>query len=390
MQAAAWVWPVELTPYRRSGGNKMFHLFGQTRMTALLVAIFVLFAGGLAQAQQKPSSVRPPVGAIQTEPGGSLPGRALGNISDSETWRKIRHDAAGRVSTANPNDSVLVRSQGEDFRNLRNNTLVQTGAWSLLGIFVLLALFFLARGRIQIEAGLSGRTVLRFNTLERFAHWLTAGSFVVLGLTGLNMLYGKAVLLPVIGSSAFAALMLAGKYSHNYLGFAFTIGVVLMVILWLRENIPSRVDIRWLAVGGGLFAKGVHPPAKKFNAGQKIIFWVVVITGLSLISTGFSLLFPFQIALFEGTFNFLNMFGFDLPSGLTPLQETQLALLWHAVVALVAIVIIIAHIYIGTVSMEGAIDAVTTGEVDENWAREHHSLWLAELRDTKDEGSSSD
>jgi hypothetical protein len=68
----------------------MFHLFGQTRMTALLVAIFVLFAGGLAQAQQKPSSVRPPVGAIQTEPGGSLPGRALGNISDSETWRKIR------------------------------------------------------------------------------------------------------------------------------------------------------------------------------------------------------------------------------------------------------------------------------------------------------------
>ncbi len=387
--------PCELTPreftlYRRTGGNGMFYLFGQARTITLLLAIFVLFASSLAQAQQKPSSVRPPGDAAQTAPGGSVPGRALGNVSDSETWRKIRHGGAGRASNTDPNAGVLVQSQGEDFRNFRNNTLVQTGAWSLLGVVLFLAMFFLARGRIRIDAGLSGRTVLRFNTLERFAHWLTAGSFVVLGLTGLNMLYGKTVLLPVIGSSSFAALTLAGKYSHNYLGFAFTIGVVLMVILWLRENIPSGHDIRWLAQGGGMFTKGVHPPARKFNAGQKIIFWVVVITGLSLIATGFSLLFPFQFALFESTFIFMNIFGFDLPSELTPLQETQLALLWHSIVALVAIVIIIAHIYIGTLGMEGAIDAVTSGEVDENWAKEHHSLWLAELRASKDDGSAAD
>ena len=116
----------------------------------------------------------------------------------------------------------------------------------------------------------------------------------------------------------------------------------------------------------------------------------MVVSGLSLATTGFSLLFPFQFALFEGTFRLLNAFGFGLPIELTPLQETQLALLWHSIVALVAIVVIIAHIYIGTLGMEGAIDAVMTGEVDENWAQEHHSLWLTEIRGSNDERSAAD
>jgi len=340
-----------------------------------------------AFAQQSSSSVRPPDSTGSTAPsasaqGGAVPGGALGNVSDAELWRKVRHGAAGRVSIPDPNAAVLVQSQGEDFRLFRDNQLRQAGAWALLVVVVLLALFFLIRGRVRVESGLSGRTVLRFKFWERFAHWLTAGSFVVLGLTGLNMLYGKTVLMPVIGQSAFATLTLAGKYAHNFLGFSFTLGVLLMIVLWIRDNLPSRHDVKWIAVGGGLFGKGIHPPAKKFNAGQKLVFWVVVLSGLSLAASGFSLMFPFQFALFEGTFRFLNLFGFGLATDLTPLQETQLALIWHNVVALVAIVLIIAHIYIGSLGMEGAIDAVTTGEVDENWAREHHSLWLKEVGDT--------
>ena len=131
--------------------------------------------------------------------------------------------------------------------------------------------------------------------------------------------------------------------------------------------------------GGGLFSKGNHVPAKKFNAGQKLIFWATVLGGLSISYTGICLLFPFEFAPFAPTFTLLNVFGFDLPTTLSPVHETQLALMWHAVMALVLIVIIIAHIYIGTLGMEGAIEAVTTGEVDENWAREHHSLWLEEI-----------
>jgi formate dehydrogenase subunit gamma len=361
----------------------MYQAFGRTRAVVLLLTVlFVIsYFADAAMAQQRPSSVRPPVEAGEKAPGGAVPGGAIGNISDSETWRKIRHGGQGRISIRDPQAAVLVQSQGEDFRNFRNKNLSVYGAWGLLGIVVLLALFFLARGRIKIDSGFSGRTVLRFNTLERIAHWLTAGSFVVLGLTGLNMLYGKAVLLPVIGPSAFAALTMAGKYAHNFLGFAFMVGILLLIVLWLKDNLPAMHDLRWIAVGGGLFSKGVHPPAKKFNAGQKLIFWVVIITGVSLSVSGLSLMFPYKFALFEPTFKFLNVFGFSLPVDLTPLQETQLSLLWHSILALVTIVIIIAHIYIGSVGMEGAIGAVTTGEVDENWAREHHSLWLAELQE---------
>ena len=76
----------------------------------------------------------------------------------------------------------------------------------------------------------------------------------------------------------------------------------------------------------------------------------------------------------------MNIFGFGLPTDLTLLQETQLSVLWHGVVALIMITIIIGHIYIGTpVGMEGAIGAVGSGQVDVNWAREHHSLWAAEM-----------
>ncbi|MDP7547481.1 MAG: cytochrome b/b6 domain-containing protein, partial [Alphaproteobacteria bacterium] len=160
--------------------------------------------------------------------------------------------------------------------------------------------------------------------------------------------------------------------------FAFMAGIVLMVVLWLRQNIPSKDDLVWLARGGGLFMKGSHPPARKFNAGQKIFFWIVILGGLSISLSGLALLFPFKLPFFAVTFETANIFGFDLPTNLNALEEVQLSQLWHAVVGLVLIIVIIAHIYIGTIGMVGAFDAMGTGNVDENWAREHHSLWAEE------------
>ncbi len=157
------------------------------------------------------------------------------------------------------------------------------------------------------------------------------------------------------------------------------LGVVMIFVLWVLENIPDKYDFAWLAKGGGMFKKGVHPPARKFNAGQKIIFWIVVLGGVSISFSGIALLFPFQFQAFSGTFVFLNFFGFDLPEDLTLLQEMQLMQLWHAVLGLVLIAVIVGHIYIGTLGMQGAFDAMGSGMVDENWAREHHSIWLAEV-----------
>ncbi len=319
---------------------------------------------------------------------GNVPGNSLGAASDSEFWRAVRNGDQGTVSIPDKSAGIMVQSEGETWRNFRNGPLSTAGVWIILIVIAALAVFFAIRGRVRIESGFSGKTVERFGNLERFAHWLTGGTFIVLGLTGLNMLYGRYLFGGVADGSGefgalhttFAAILYYGKWAHNYLAFGFMAGLALILILWVRDNIPDRLDLKWLAVAGGLFSKGVHPPAKKFNAGQKVIFWIVILGGLSLSLSGLSLLFPFEFALFAKTYAVLNAFGFVLPTDLTAIEEMQLSQIWHSIIALVMTAVIIAHIYIGSLGMEGAFDAMGTGQVDENWAREHHSLWVAELK----------
>jgi formate dehydrogenase subunit gamma len=316
------------------------------------------------------------VSSAQTK--GEVPGQTLGVKSDADLWRFVRTGNAGSTQMKNELSAVMIQSEGDNWRAVRNGPLSIYGAYGLGGIIALLAVFYLIRGRIRIEAGPSDERILRFGAIDRFAHWLMAGSFVVLGLTGLNMLYGRHVLLPLIGKESFAAIAEAGKYAHNYLAFAFMLGLALSFVLWVRHNIPSLLDLKWLAQGGGIFVKGAHPPARKFNAGQKIIFWAVMIGGLSVSMSGIALMFPFQTHMFSETFALLNNFGFALPTDFTPLQEQQLNQLWHGVVSLALVTMIIAHIYIGSIGMEGALDAMNTGMVDRNWAKEHHNLWVEE------------
>ena len=127
-----------------------------------------------------------------------------------------------------------------------------------------------------------------------------------------------------------------------------------------------------------MFSKHDHPPAKKFNAGQKILFWLIMLGGVSISLSGISLMLPFEFHLFSKTFAMLNVFGFNLPTNLTSVEEMQYAATWHGIVALFLVCVIFGHIYIGTIGMEGAFDAMGSGEVDLNWAKEHHGLWVEE------------
>ncbi|NQV83387.1 MAG: formate dehydrogenase subunit gamma [Rhodospirillales bacterium] len=316
--------------------------------------------------------------AAQT--GGSVPGNFSGNLSDAELWRAVRKGVRGNSDMQDPMAATLVQSEGDNWRAFKNGLLSQFGGWLLVAVLIGLALFRMVRGQVKIDSGPSGQTVERFNALERATHWLTASSFVVLGLSGLNVLYGKYVLSPIIGKAAFASLTYYGKIAHNYIGFAFMVGIVLMFVMWVRHNLLDATDLKWIAHGGGLLTKGDHPPAKRFNFGQKCIFWIVVLGGLTLSVSGLALLFPYEITPWGGTFAALNIFGFGLPTNLTALQETQISVLWHSVTALGMIAVIIAHIYIGTpLGMEGALDAVTSGQVDTHWIKEHHSLFAEEM-----------
>jgi len=359
-------------------------LFGVLGLLGVLVAV----GGGLGGLDVAPAFAQVEGRSVDelSPQAGNVPGGNLGTRSDAKIWRTIRRGTQGKVSIPDKLAGVMIQSEGDNWRAWRNGPITVAGAWATLGVIGALALFFVARGRIMIDAGPSGRTVERFNGMERFAHWLIAVSFIALALTGLNLLYGRHVLLPVLGPDVFAAITLGGKYIHNYVSFAFMVGIVMVFVLWVRDNIPTGDDLRWLAMGGGLLVKGVHPPSRKFNAGQKILFWLVVVGGVSLAVSGVTLLFPFQFSLFAPTFEVLNVLGFGLPTDLGPVQEMQLSQIWHGIMGLVMIAIIMAHIYIGSIGMEGAFGAMGAGHVDVNWAREHHNLWYETLADDDGDG----
>lgn len=316
-----------------------------------------------------------------------------GGASDPELWRALRFGSADITSQVrSPGATLLVQDDGMGWLNFREGPLRIYGGYFLLSVIGLLVLFLLLRGRIRIGAGRSGETITRFKFIERFAHWLLAGSFILLGVTGLITLFGRKAIEffannPETYQAArelYATLALYSKWVHNNVSWAFMLALVLVFVMWVVHNLPSRTDLVWLAKGGGIIGSS-HPPAKKFNAGQKLIFWSVILLGGSISASGLALLFPFELNMFAATFDKMRSFGItelpiygSLPEALTPHSEMMHAQIWHSAVSFLLMGIVIAHIYIGSVGMEGAYDAMGSGEVDLNWAKEHHSLWVEE------------
>src|SRR5205085_7716193 len=262
----------------------------------------------------------------------------------------------GRVSIPDQRSGVLEQPAGRDWREFRNVTLRWIGGIAILGTLAVLVIFYLSRGMVRLESGRSGRSIVRFTAFERFVHWMTATCFIILAISGLNITFGRPLLLPLIGFEAFSQWSKWAKYAHNYLSFPFTIGVVLIFLMWIAGNIPNKVDVDWLKRGGGMIGHD-QPPAYRFNAGQKAIYWIVVIGGAAVAGTGYELMFPFYLSGIEGM---------------------QLAEIVHSVVAVLFVAAMLGHISIGTIGMEGAFEAMGSGTVDINWAKEHHRLWLEE------------
>ena len=261
----------------------------------------------------------------------------------------------GQIAQPNERERVLMQPAGRQWDYFHEVLLHWLGAIVILGMIAVLAAAYLIMGRLRISKGRSGQKVRRFSAFERFSHWLTAISFVVLGLTGLNITFGKIVLLPLVGPDTFSDVAQAAKYVHNLTSFSFVAGLALIAVIFFKDNFPAKVDLDWLRQGGG-FIRNKHASADRFNLGEKLVFWLSLVTGVAVSASGFLLLFPF--------------YGTDIP-------QMQLAQVAHAVVAILFIALILAHIYIGTLGMEGAFEAMATGEVDLNWAKEHHDLWLA-------------
>lgn len=307
-------------------------------LLALAIGLFALSAPATAQ---QPTSVNPTAQSVKEA-------QLLNALKPGESL-------SGRVTIPNKNAATLIQP-GRDWRAYNQETLPRIGTIAILGILAVLVAFYLMRGKIRIDAGPSMMKILRFGAADRFVHWLTAASFLTLAITGINVTFGKTLLAPIMGAEGFAAWAGFAKLIHNYVGFAFMVGVVLTFLIWVKDNIPTGTDVAWFAAGGGLLTKGSHPPAQRFNGGQKIVFWSVVIGGFFLSLSGWHLIFPTS----------------------ETIAEVQWQATIHGTVSYLMIALIIGHIYIGSIGMEGAFDAMGSGEVDLNWAKEHHSLWVQE------------
>ncbi len=278
----------------------------------------------------------------------------------SDMWRDAREGSGGYTTQTGPYiTNTMISNVGENWRQIRTGPLVTYGGWALVVVLALISLFAVVKGRIRIEGGRSGMTVERWKAYERFLHWFTALSFVVLAITGLSLLFGRYVLIPLFGHSGFATYAQFAYNVHNALGLFFSVAVLLMIVLWIRHNIPNKTDLQWFRQGGGIIGNK-HPSAGKVNGGEKVWFWLgVVVLGLTVIISGFILLFP-------------NM-GF----------QTREIMAWsqvvHAVAALVWIALFFGHAYIGTIGTEGAFEGMARGRVDTNWAKQHHDLWYEEI-----------
>jgi formate dehydrogenase subunit gamma len=287
------------------------------------------------------------------------------SVVNEQTLLRQAPRIEGRIDIPNQTASVLEQPAGRTWDYFHQVTLHWLGAIVIIGTVVGLAAGYFLLGRLRISAGRSGRKVPRFKAFERFAHWLTAVSFVVLGISGLNVTFGKRLLLPLIGPDAFSAFSEAAKYAHNFISFPFVLGLALIVVIFIKDNIPDRIDLEWFKQGGG-FIKSKHAPARRFNAGEKLVFWGALGAGAAVAISGYLLLFPFYV---------------------TDIAGMQIAQVVHSVIAVLFVALILGHIYIGTLGMEGAFEAMWTGEVDFNWAKEHHDLWL---RDQLAKGRSAD
>jgi formate dehydrogenase subunit gamma len=298
---------------------------------------------------------------MQLQPGNNAP-----------MWRQVGQGVEGTVNFPYREYGVLIQptvaypgvaptNAGEAWRQVRNRVIIPYGGSLLVIALLALAIMYFTKGPIRLHGAPSGRLIERFTPFERAAHWANAAAFVLLAVSGLVMAFGQFFLRPVIGNTLFGWLTYALKNVHNFVGPLFAVSLVIVIATFVRDNWPQRGDWTWLKRFGGMF--GEHEvPSHRFNAGEKIVFWVgVFVLGLIVVGSGLVLdkLIP-NLEYLRSTMQVVHMI--------------------HATAAMFMMALFAGHIYMGTVGTEGAYQAMRTGYVDETWARQHHELWYEDIR----------
>lgn len=323
----------------------------------LLLALLLLGVAGIKQFEEKPVVHRDAV--TGATPFAEEEGKTAGIKSEAQI--KAESGALNYTQSRNREAGVFQQKEGHTFwRALRNGPVTFYGGWLLVLLPMLILGFYKVFGPLHLHGQPTGRLILRFDAWERHVHWASAGTFVVLGLTGLTILFGKHILLPVVGYTAFSWIAIIAKNVHNLVGPLFFVSVVLLFKRYVKENLWHKVDWLWIRDAHNVLRGKLHVPSYKFNAAEKAWFWGgVTLFGLIVSLSGFVLDFP----VFEQGRHVM-----------------QIANLVHGIGALLFISAAFGHIYMGTIGADGALEAMKTGMVDEAWAKEHHELWYEEQK----------
>jgi len=254
---------------------------------------------------------------------------------------------------------------GEAWRQVRNNWLIPYGGSLLIIVMLALAFSYFAKGPMKTTLPATGRKIERFTPFERAAHWANAIAFVVLGVSGVVMAYGKFFLLPVLGGTLFGWLAYALKNMHNFAGPLFAVSLVVVFFTFLKDNWPEKGDLEWVLKGGGMLGGGHAPPTNRFNPGSKVIFWGgVFFLGLIIVASG-------------------SVLDMIVPSLVYERGTMQIAHMIHGVVSVLMLAMFLAHGYLGSIGMDGAYDGMRHGYVDEAWAQQHHEYWYDDIKSGK-------
>jgi formate dehydrogenase subunit gamma len=355
-------------------------------MSRLISSVLLaLLLGVSAQAQDKPAPAVQSTNIMDVKPEASqAPGYAEQTNAERDKvqpgnnapmWRDVGKGVAGYSSLPvreAPEAGVLIQpfveypgsrltNAGEAWRQVRNNWIIPYGGSLLFIVALAIAIFYWRKGEIPLHGTPTGRQIERFTPFERAAHWSNAIAFVILSISGLVMAFGKFILQPVIGDTLFGWLTYALKNAHNFAGPLFAVSLVVVFFTFVKDNLPAKGDLVWLLKGGGILS-GKEVPSHRFNAGEKVVFWGgVFLLGAVVVASGFVL-------------------DKIVPGMVYERGTMQVAHMVHAVATVLMMAMFLGHIYIGTIGMEGAYDAMRTGYVDETWAKEHHELWHADIQ----------
>lgn len=191
-----------------------------------------------------------------------------------------------------------------------------------------------------------------FSKFNIIVHWGAAIPFILICLTGLIMIFGSH-----LGGGSFVRF---ARDIHGLSTLIFIIFGILMFCMWFKESLFKKYDIGWFKMMGGyLSQENVPVPAGKFNAGQKMWFWIATIGGAIMAITGGIMFFQY-----------------------TDINTLRLVAIIHNVIGFVVIAMLITHIYMALFAIEGAIESILNGNMGEEELSILHSIYYKELQNT--------